>query len=84
GDYRQGDHITGIEEAEKIGVTVFHAGTKLTDQHEIVTAGGRVLGVTAVGADFTEARDRAYQAINTIHFDQMYYRQDIGSRVFGK
>ena len=84
GDYRQGDRITGIEEAEKQGVTVFHAGTKLTDQNEIVTAGGRVLGVTAVGIDFTEARDRAYQAINTIHFDGIYYRRDIGSRVFGK
>ncbi len=70
--------ITGISEAEKVpGVTVFHAGTAL-DGQTLVTAGGRVLGVTAIGDTLTQSRDRAYEAIGKIHFDRMHYRKDIG------
>lgn len=81
GDYEVGKLITGLEEAGKIeGVTVFHAGTKLLDGH-IVTSGGRVLGVTGVGDSFRAARDRAYAAVEKIHFDNMHYRRDIAERV---
>jgi len=58
---------------------VFHAGTALRDG-QLVTAGGRVLGVTAWGADFREALDRAYEAVRAIEFEGAYYRRDIGWR----
>ncbi len=81
GSYETGKPITGLEDAAAIdGVTVFHAGTKLVDG-QIVTAGGRVLGVTGVGATFREARDRAYAGAGRIKFDNMHYRTDIGARV---
>jgi phosphoribosylamine---glycine ligase len=76
---RTGDRITGIEEAEATGATVFHAGTRL-EQGELVTNGGRVLGVTAGGATLQAAIDRAYEAVSKIHFDGMHYRRDIGQR----
>ena len=65
------------------GVVVLHAGTAEEDG-QIVTAGGRVLNVTAVGADFAEARRRAYEAVDKIHFEGMQYRRDIGARAAGK
>ncbi|NEN92970.1 MAG: phosphoribosylamine--glycine ligase [Okeania sp. SIO3H1] len=80
--YEKGKVISGIEKAEATGVTVFHAGTKLQEQH-LVTDGGRVLGVTAIGSNFSEARTKVYNAVDSIEFDQMYYRRDIGDRVFG-
>lgn len=80
--YEKGKVISGIEKAEAIGVTVFHAGTKLQEQ-KLVTDGGRVLGVTAIGSDFSEARTKVYNAVDCIEFDRMYYRRDIGDRVFG-
>ncbi|NES66188.1 MAG: phosphoribosylamine--glycine ligase [Okeania sp. SIO2D1] len=80
--YEKGKVISGIEKAEANGVTAFHAGTKLQEQ-QLVTAGGRVLGVTAIGSDFSEARAKVYSAVDSIEFDQMYYRRDIGDRVFG-
>ncbi|NES72408.1 MAG: phosphoribosylamine--glycine ligase, partial [Okeania sp. SIO2D1] len=80
--YEKGKVISGIEKAEATGVTVFHAGTKLQKQ-QLVTDGGRVLGVTAIGSDFSEARTKVYNAVDSIEFDQMYYRRDIGDRVFG-
>ncbi len=71
--------ITGIEEAQAIeGVTVFHAGTKLLDNGFLVTSGGRVLSVTAVGDTTEQARERAYQGVEQIHFDGMQVRRDIG------
>ncbi len=83
GSYETGKPITGLEDAAAIdGVTVFHAGTKLVDG-QVVTAGGRVLGVTGVGATFREARDRAYAGARRIKFDNMHYRTDIGARVIG-
>jgi phosphoribosylamine--glycine ligase len=58
---------------------VFHAGTR-RDGDRVVTAGGRVLGVTARGKDLDEARRRAYADVARIHFDGMHYRKDIGGR----
>ena len=81
GSYETGKPISGLDEAGAMeGVTVFHAGTKVRDGR-IVTSGGRVLGVTAVGDSFRTARDRAYSAVEQIHFDGMQYRRDIGARV---
>ncbi|MBI2955717.1 MAG: phosphoribosylamine--glycine ligase [Acidobacteria bacterium] len=80
GNYETGKPITGIEEAEKAdGVAVFHAGTKRADG-KLVTAGGRVLGVTARGADLRAAVERAYAAVERIRFDGMHFRRDIGAR----
>jgi phosphoribosylamine--glycine ligase len=76
---RAGDEITGVDEAGAADVVVFHAGTALRDGR-LVTAGGRVLGVTALGADATAARRRAYDAVGRIHFEGMQYRKDIGAR----
>jgi len=80
GSYTNGHKITGLDEAEKIpGVVVFHAGTALVDG-DVLTAGGRVLGVTATGKDLPEALKRAYEGISKIRFEGMYYRKDIGWR----
>lgn len=80
GSYEKGKIITGLEaikEQEK--VLVFHSGTTFRNE-DIVTAGGRVLGVTALGNGITEAREKAYEAIKHIHFDGMHYRKDIAHR----
>ena len=80
GKYRKGDVITGIDEANKLeGVHVFHAGTAFNDR-DIVTAGGRVLGVTATGSNVAEAKKRAYEAAEKIHFRGMHFRKDIADR----
>ncbi|MEN9520640.1 MAG: hypothetical protein RLZZ381_3228, partial [Cyanobacteriota bacterium] len=77
--YQKGKAIAGIPQAEQQGAIVFQAGTRL-EQSEIVTDGGRVLGITAVGDTFTEAVAIAYAALESIEFDAMYYRRDIGHR----
>ena len=78
--YTVGEEITGIENAEKSeGVKVFHAGTKESDG-KIVTNGGRVLGVTALGETIALAQKRAYEAVGKIHFNKAHYRTDIGWR----
>jgi phosphoribosylamine--glycine ligase len=74
-----GDIITGIDEAEATGAIVFQAGTKL-DGHNLVTNGGRVLGVTAGGETLQSAIDSAYAAVKKIHFNGMHYRTDIGQK----
>lgn len=79
GSYRKGDAITGLSEAEANGALVFHAGTKQSGD-EIITSGGRVLGVTALGPDFTAAREKAYAAVEKIHFEGAHFRRDIGWR----
>ena len=79
GHYRKGDVISGLDEAAHNGALVFHAGTALRD-NEIVTNGGRVLGVTALGEGFHEARDLCYDAAQKIGFYGAYYRRDIGWR----
>lgn len=76
---RTGDIITGIAAAEATGATVFHAGTKAAG-HDLVTAGGRVLGVTACAETLPSAIEKAYQAVSRIHFDGMHYRKDIGQK----
>ena len=79
-DYEKGKPIDGLDEAGAIdGVVVFHAGTKLEDGRT-VTAGGRVLGVTALGSDLDEALRRAYAAVPKIRFDGAHYRRDIAAR----
>lgn len=76
---RVGDEITGIEDAEALpGVVVFHAGTRL-DGGRLVTAGGRVLSVTALGETLADAVDLAYRAADRIHFDGVHRRSDIGA-----
>jgi len=80
GDYAKGQAISGIEQAEGLGVAVFHAGTQLQNQ-QLVTDGGRVLGVTAWGEDFDQAIAKAYAAVECIHYEGKYYRRDIGYRV---
>jgi phosphoribosylamine--glycine ligase len=59
---------------------VFHAGTKLQGD-QVLTDGGRVLGVTAVGSTFEQAIAKTYKAVDCIQFNQMYYRRDIGFRI---
>lgn len=80
GSYENGKEISGLVEANTDEATVvFHAGTKLADG-KIVTAGGRVLGVTSVDKNIREARDRAYAAVEKIKFDKVFYRKDIAWR----
>ena len=77
-----GKVIYGLEEAERLpDVVVFHAGTK-REGDKIVTAGGRVLTVVGLGEDLKEAKSKAYEAVEKIHFDGMYYRKDIGDKAF--
>ncbi len=81
GSYETGKVIEGLDAAEEVeSVTVFHAGTKQNADGQVVTAGGRVLGVTARGADLAEATARAYEAASRIRFDGAFYRRDIGRR----
>jgi phosphoribosylamine--glycine ligase len=81
GDYEVGKPIQGLEAASKLdAVAVFHAGTKKNDEGQTVTAGGRVLSVTATGEIFTEARERCYAGVSRIQFEGMHYRTDIGHR----
>jgi phosphoribosylamine--glycine ligase len=76
---RRGDAIRGIDAVTDPHVCIFHAGTAW-ENSQLVTAGGRVLGVTGVGASLREALTRVYAAINLIHFRGMHYRRDIGAR----
>jgi len=80
GKYEKSIPISGIDEAIKTeGVMVFHAGTSFHNG-ELVTSGGRVLGVTAIGKDIKTARDRAYEACSKIYFKGMHYRKDIAEK----
>ena len=80
GSYMIGVPIAGLEEAARVpGVEIFHAGTTV-DGEQYRTAGGRVLGVTATGADLQEALGLAYEAMGQISFEGMVYRRDIGHR----
>ena len=81
GSYEKGKVILGVQEAEELeGVTVFHAGTALNADDELVTAGGRVLNVVALGDTFDEARERAYEACDLINFEGKQLRMDIGKK----
>ncbi len=80
GSYEKGKVITGLDDAGALAdVVVFHAGTKLQDG-KVVTSGGRVLGVTALGETIADAKNRAYQAVDRIQFDGAYCRRDIADK----
>jgi phosphoribosylamine--glycine ligase len=83
GSYSKGKVITGIEAANARPHTkVFHAGTAMKDG-QIVTNGGRVLGVTALGQDLKSAQQAAYAAVEKVHFDGAHFRRDIASKAWG-
>jgi phosphoribosylamine--glycine ligase len=84
GSFTAGHPITGLDQAAKEeGVTIFHSGTSMVDG-TLVTAGGRVLAVTAVADTLQKACDRAYAALDKIHFEGIYYRRDIAHRALQK
>jgi phosphoribosylamine--glycine ligase len=84
GHYTTGKTITGLAKAGQIkDVQVFHAGTSVKGQ-QIATAGGRVLGITAIGEDIKSAIERAYEAVSAISWPGCYYRRDIGHRALSR
>ena len=76
--------IRGLDEAAATGAVVFHAGVSRNAAGQIVTHGGRVLGVTARGATLTDAVAKAYRAVDCIHWDGAYCRRDIAAKAFGR
>jgi phosphoribosylamine--glycine ligase len=84
GTYRKGLEIRGLEDASKVrDVMVFHAGTR-RERDRVVTNGGRVLGVTALGGSVAEAIRRAYEAVEKISWDGVHYRRDIGQKAVAR
>ncbi|MCL2766981.1 MAG: phosphoribosylamine--glycine ligase [Peptococcaceae bacterium] len=85
GNYEKNKPIQGLKAVatDMTDVTVFHAGTALQDS-EVVTSGGRVLGVTANGSDVATAIEKAYEAVKKISFEGMHYRHDIGSKALSR
>ncbi|ACN14043.1 PurD [Desulforapulum autotrophicum HRM2] len=83
GDYGKGGVITGIDQAETADTKVFHAGTALKGK-DVVAAGGRVLGVTALGDTVHQAQERAYAACAKISWDAAFYRKDIGAKAIAR
>ena len=80
--YQKGFPIRGMENFRgKDGYYLFHAGSAFNEKGEVVTNGGRVLGVTALGKDLKEARAHAYEAVDWVDFDNKYYRHDIGKAI---
>jgi phosphoribosylamine--glycine ligase len=80
GNYETGKEISGLDDAGKMkDVVVFHAGTKKSGD-KILTSGGRVLGVTGLGATVNEAINKTYAAVSKINFEGMHYRKDIGAK----
>lgn len=77
--YPKGIEITGLSNGQLDGVTVYHAGTAIKDG-KLVTSGGRVLGVTALGDTLEDALKKSYEAVEKINFDGAHYRKDIGAR----
>jgi phosphoribosylamine--glycine ligase len=85
GPYERGRPIAGLKDAARLDkVCVFHAGTQRDATGQIVTEGGRVLGVTALGANVEQAARRAYEAVERIHFDGAQFRRDIAAHAFRK
>jgi phosphoribosylamine--glycine ligase len=82
--YETGKVITGLDDLNSMYSNgdhlVFHAGTKVTDDGRIVTDGGRVLSIVALGSDMKEAIEKVYSAVNRVHWEGMHYRRDIGKR----
>ena len=83
GKYEKGKIITGLEEAEKEGALVFHAGTR-AENGKIITSGGRALNVVGMGRGIKEAVVNTYRAVEKIHFDGMHCRKDIGHRAIAR
>jgi phosphoribosylamine--glycine ligase len=83
GSYHKGDVISGLDETETDSTKVFHAGTAEKDG-KIVTSGGRVLCVCALGNSVTDAQQKAYDVVKKINWDGMYYRTDIGYRAIAR
>ena len=80
--YEKGYEIRGLENfKDKDGYYVFHSGTKLDDAGKVVTNGGRVIGVTALGENLVQARANAYKATELLDFDNKYMRHDIGKAI---
>jgi phosphoribosylamine--glycine ligase len=80
---RTGDAVEGLEIAERVpGVAIFHAGTR-REGERVVSAGGRVLAVTAAGSSLVEAHERAYRAIEAVTLAGSHFRRDIGARALG-
>ena len=79
-NYEKGKIISGVKEMNDDSIVIFQAGTKYDSDHNLVTNGGRILGVSAVGANLEEALARAYKAIEKISFEGMYFRKDIGKK----
>ncbi len=82
--YAKGKVIQGIDKAEAAGTKVFHAGTQLNADGELVTSGGRVLCVTAIGDNVTAAQQAAYRGVAEINWDDVFYRTDIGYRAIAR
>ena len=83
GDYRTGDPISGLPDEASEETKVFHAGTRMEDE-KVVTAGGRVLCVTALGRNVSEAQQKAYALVDTINWDDAFCRRDIGYRAIAR
>lgn len=84
GKYKRGKVIHGLNDVRDMDdVVVFHAGTAFND-NEIITKGGRVLGVTATGKDINGAKERSYEAVKRIHFEGMHYRKDIANKALNR
>jgi phosphoribosylamine--glycine ligase len=83
GSYGKGDVISGLDTDQAQGVKVFHAGTQLKGE-TVVTSGGRVLCVCALGEDVADAQRRAYAAVDKISWENVYYRRDIGHRAIAR
>ena len=87
GDYPKGMEINGLEQAEQLApsgqIKVFQAGTKM-ENGKTLSSGGRILGVTAMGANLAEAQKMAYKAVDEIKMPNMHYRKDIGNKGLNK
>ncbi len=81
--YKKGLEITGLNNGQLEGVTVYHAGTAIKDG-KLVTSGGRVLGVTALGKDLKSALEKSYAAVEKINFDGKHFRKDIGKKALAR
>lgn len=84
GDYAKGTVITKMPAEQSLEAKVFHAGTSLNEQGEVVTNGGRVLCACALGENVTEAQQKAYQLVEQIDWEAVYYRTDIGYRAVAR
>jgi len=85
GEFARGSEVKGLAEAASVpGVTIFHGGTRATDDGRILAVGGRVLTVSATGASLEAARSAAYVALSRIEWRDGFYRRDIGWRVLGR